>query len=94
MRGNQLVSRETILSAVSARPGQRVTAAQLTADVEVLRRLGFFQTVQTPQVVITPDGARITYVVVEFPRVRGVEFTGNTVFTQEELRRILEVVPG
>ncbi|HEX2999504.1 MAG TPA: BamA/TamA family outer membrane protein [Armatimonadota bacterium] len=94
VRGNQQISREAILSAVSARPGQTITTAQLEKDVEALRKLGYFQEVLAPEVALSSAGASIVYVVREFPAIRAVEFTGNTVFTSDQLRAILALPPG
>lgn len=93
VRGNQQINRDTILGAVSTKPGGTVTREQLAADVTAIKQLGFFRSV-SPEVTVTPEGARITFVVEEYPPIRAVEFTGNTVFTQAQLRPILGLKEG
>ncbi|MBI3947767.1 MAG: BamA/TamA family outer membrane protein [Armatimonadetes bacterium] len=94
IRGNQRVSRESILTLIGVRPGVTVTRQELERDAELLRRQGFFRAVAPPAVEITPEGARITFVVEELPALRGVQFTGNTVLTAEELQRIVDFQTG
>ena len=94
VRGNQQISRDAILAVVTARPGRMITREDLTRDMERLRSLGYFQSVGTPEVESTPSGARITYVVEEYPRVAGVRFEGNTALTDAELDQIIGVERG
>ncbi|HOM81430.1 MAG TPA: POTRA domain-containing protein [Armatimonadota bacterium] len=94
VRGNRQVSRDAILAVVTARPGRMITRDDLMRDVVRLRNLGYFQNVGTPEVEITPSGARVTYVVEEYPRIAGIQFEGNTVLTDAELEEIVGVERG
>ncbi len=94
VRGNEQISTEAILALLRTRPGALVSRADVERDLQHIRSLGFFETVGPPEVELTPEGARITFVVVEYPRLTAVRFTGNTVLSEEELRRLLPVERG
>ena len=95
--GHEHVAPETILGAARrvAKEGERV--ADLPATLEAMRRevmlLGYFQDVSVtgaPQA----DGAALTITVRERTRVTQVSFDGGTVFSDEDLLKIVRTRPG
>lgn len=91
--GNTEVVDEHILSVVGTKVGEPLDSDQIQEDVDAIYGLGFFSLVD---VSITPQagGAYVEFEVVENPVVQKVEFTGNTVFTDEELMEVLFTRPG
>ncbi|MGC9490016.1 MAG: BamA/OMP85 family outer membrane protein [Thermovirgaceae bacterium] len=91
--GNSKVVDEHILSVVGTKVGEPLDRDQIQKDVDAIYDLGFFSLVD---VLVTPlaGGAYVEFEVVENPVVEKVEFTGNTVFTDEELMEVLFTRPG
>jgi outer membrane protein insertion porin family len=91
--GNSEVVDEHILSVVGTKVGEPLDRDQIQKDVDAIYDLGFFSLVD---VSITPQagGVYVEFEVVENPVVQKVEFTGNTVFTDEELMEVLFTRPG
>lgn len=91
--GNTEVVDEHILSVVETKVGEPLDQDQVQEDVDAIYGLGFFSLVD---VSVTPQagGAYVEFEVMENPVVERVEFTGNTVFTDEELMEVLFTRPG
>ena len=93
VRGNSEVVDEHILSVVGTKVGEPLDQDQIQEDIDAIYGLGFFSLVD---VSVTPQmgGAYVEFQVVENPVIEKVEFTGNTVFTDEELMEVLFTRPG
>ncbi len=93
VRGNSEVIDEHILSVVGTKVGEPLDQDQIQEDIDAIYGLGFFSLVD---VSVTPQmgGAYVEFQVVENPVIEKVEFTGNTVFTDEELMEVLFTRPG
>lgn len=93
VRGNVNVPQEAILAKISAKPGMDFDQTLLSRDRAALRDMGFFSDV-IPRVETTPQGIRIIYEVQEYPRLSQVRITGNTVFSTEEIQKLMRTQPG
>ncbi len=93
VRGNSEVVDEHILSVVGTKIGEPLDQDQIQEDIDAIYGLGFFSLVD---VSVTPQmgGAYVEFQVVENPVIEKVIFTGNTVFTDEELMEVLFTRPG
>jgi len=93
VRGNSEVVDEHILSVVGTKIGEPLDQDQIQEDIDAIYGLGFFSLVD---VSVTPQmgGAYVEFQVVENPVIEKVIFTGNTVFTDEELMELLFTRPG
>ncbi len=78
---------------LQSKPGSTVTAEGIRNDVASLGSTGVFSQIR-PNFKDIPEGVDLTYGLVTNPIVRDVEFTGNTIFTSDYLKSILQVPEG
>ena len=78
---------------LQSKPGSTVTAEGIRNDVASLGSTGVFSQIR-PNFKEIPEGVDLTYGLVANPIVRDVEFTGNTIFTSDYLKSILQVPEG
>jgi len=93
VRGNVNVPQEAILAKISAKPGMDFDQSLLSKDRAALRDMGFFSDV-IPRTETTPQGIRIIYEVQEYPRISQIRITGNTVFSTDEILKLMRTQPG
>jgi outer membrane protein insertion porin family len=93
VRGNEHVVSEHILSATGMKIGEPLNREQLQKDVEAIYELGFFSFVDV-DLAIVEGGVGVTYVVKENPVVDKIEFSGNTVYSDEDLLKLVFTAPG
>lgn len=93
VEGNEHVVAEHILAVVGAKVGEPLDRKQLQADVEAIYNLGFFSFVDINLQSIA-GGVGVTYIVRENPVVERITFTGNNIYTDEELLKVVFTVPG
>ncbi|MBI3912273.1 MAG: BamA/TamA family outer membrane protein [Armatimonadetes bacterium] len=92
--GNQQIKDEVILGVVSTREGDELNTARLQRDVQAIQDLGWFRFVPDPAIQSVEGGVRVVFVVVEYPVVQRIEFTGNTVFKEAELQQAIHMPAG
>ncbi len=93
VEGNPQVVSQHILATVSTRIGEPLDREQLRKDVEAIYGLGFFAVVDV-RLVPQADGVLVVYVVRENPMVKDIRFSGNTVYSSEQLLRVVFTAPG
>lgn len=93
VQGNQQVVSQHILATVSTRIGEPLDREQLRKDVEAIYGLGFFAVVDV-QIVPQADGVSVVYVVRENPVVKDIRFSGNTVYSADQLLSVVFTAPG
>ncbi len=93
VEGNQQVVAEHILGVVGTRVGEPLSREQLQTDVEAIYNLGFFSFVDISLQSVA-GGAAVTYVVTENPVVEQITFTGNNIYTDEDLLKVVFTSPG
>ena len=93
VRGNEHVVAEHILSAVGTKAGEPLNKEQLQKDVEAIYELGFFSFVDI-DLSAAEGGVAVAYVVKENPVVEKIELSGNTVYSDEELLKLVFTTPG
>jgi len=88
VEGNRRVQDAVILGRIKSTIGGPFNPSQLTEDVRAVFGLGFFDDVQL-RVEDFEGGVKVTFVVIERPFIRDIEFTGNkrakTVFVPNRL---------
>ena len=94
VNGNQRVPTDLILGSVSTREGDILNPTRLQRDVQAIRELGYFKFVPDPVVQSVPGGVNVVFVVVEYPPLERIEFTGSTLFKEPELRQAIKLQPG
>lgn len=90
IEGNQRVKTVDILNAITIRPGQTATPAEIDTAIEAIYRLGRFSDISAE--IAERDGARVlVFKVQERPLVRNVRFEGNEELKTEKLRAVITV---
>jgi outer membrane protein insertion porin family len=93
VEGNRRVQEAVILGRVKSAIGAQFTPPQLSEDVRSVFALGFFDDVQL-KVDDFEGGVKVTFVVVERPFVRDVEFVGNKAVATSELQDKIDLKLG
>jgi len=93
VEGNDHVVSEHILGVVQTKVGEPLSREQLQSDVEAIYGLGFFSFVDINLRSIA-GGVAVTYIVRENPVVESVSFSGNSIFTDEQLLQVVFTTPG
>lgn len=75
---------------VQSKVGSTVTVEGIRNDVASLGSIGVFSQIR-PVFVSVPEGVKLTYQLVSNPVVKNVEFSGNTVFTSDYLKSIMQI---
>ena len=75
---------------IQSKPGSTVTVEGIRNDVASLGSIGVFSQIR-PVCVSVPEGVKLTYQLVSNPVVKNVEFSGNTVFTSDYLKSIMQI---
>lgn len=75
---------------IQSKPGSTVTVEGIRNDVASLESIGVFSQIR-PVFVSVPEGVKLTYQLVSNPVVKNVEFSGNTVFTSDYLKSIMQI---
>ena len=91
--GNSEVVSEHILGVVGTKAGDQLNQQQIQDDIEIIYGLGFFSLVDV-DITQQFNGVYVEYQVSENPIVEEIRFTGNTVFTSEELMEVVFTQPG
>jgi outer membrane protein insertion porin family len=93
VRGLRNISETAVITALRLKPGEPFTEATLESDRRAIEAMGLFSDVR-PRVEQTETGVRVEFEVVENPLIREVRFTGNTVFSAEQLLEVVRNKPG
>lgn len=93
IEGNKQVVADHIRSVISTKTGTNLSEARLRKDSSAIFDLGFFSNVDY-KVTDVRDGVAVTFIVQENPVVQSINFKGNTVFTENQLRQAIFTSPG
>lgn len=93
LEGNSEVASEHIMSVITTKAGEHVDDEKLRKDAEAIFELGFFNATDY-RVTDVEGGVNVTFLVQENPKVGEIRFVGNTVYTSEELSKIVFTQPG
>jgi outer membrane protein insertion porin family len=93
IEGQRRVQEAVILNRVRSTVGAPFNPSQASEDLRSIFNLGFFDDVQL-KVEDFEGGVKVTFVVVERPFVRDVEFVGNSRLTTTDLQEKIELKLG
>lgn len=93
VRGNRIVSSNTILSKIQTKQGQDLLQQVVNEDIKRLYATGFFEDVRL-DVEELPDGYKLIVAVEEKPIIRQITMVGNVAFKEDKLRKTLGVMEG
>lgn len=93
IRGNQIVSTNTILSKIKLRKGDLVIQETINEDIKRLYASGYFQDIEV-QIEDAADGLKLIFFMIEKPVIREITITGAVAFKEDKLRKTLKVLEG
>lgn len=93
IRGNQIVSTNTVLGKIRSQKGAPLVQETINEDVKRLYASGFFQDIKM-EVEDTADGYRLIVNVLEKPIVREIVIDGNIAFKEDKIRKQIKLVEG
>lgn len=82
--GNTHIATEYILNVVDTKPGTVMSRDVILTDIESIYNQGYFSFVDA-DFADEGGGVSVTFTVQENPVITGITFTGNTIFTTEQL---------
>lgn len=85
--------KSTLMPLIRTKPGDALTLDGVKADVSSLGSTGVFSQI-VPTLETVPEGVKLSYITKANPVIHSVEFTGNTVFTGEQLTEMLGIQPN
>ena len=85
--------KSTLMPLIRTKPGDALTLEGVKADVSSLGSTGVFSQI-VPTLETVPEGVKLSYITKANPVIHSVEFTGNTVFTGEQLTEMLGIQPN
>ena len=91
--GNEKITAETILAAVSSKVGDEYSEPRAKQDVETIRNLGWFSEAILNQREVE-GGIELVFQVQENPTISDIQFEGVTVFKPERLTALMKTKPG
>ena len=94
IRGKKLSGEQEIRNNLRIAAGQPFDAKVVKADVSTLYRLGRFGQVSADAIILPDGSVEVTYTVEEQQIVDSIDFAGNYVVTDQELRKALPLQAG
>ena len=91
--GNQYVSKDELTKLVPVKVGGYFSKNKIIEGHKNLIESGYFRDV-IPDVVKSGNGVKIIYSVMENPVLNGVNIIGNTVYSTDELLKVIKTEPG
>ncbi|MDO4588906.1 MAG: POTRA domain-containing protein, partial [Fusobacterium sp.] len=91
--GNQYVSKDELAKLVPIKVGGYFSKNKVIEGHKNLIESGYFRDV-APDAVKSGNGVKIIYSVMENPVLNGVNIIGNTVYSTEELMKVIKTEPG
>ncbi len=91
--GNTHVSLEDIKGMVPVQTGGYFSRNKIIEGHKNLIESGYFRDV-IPDVVKTENGVKVIYNVLENPIINGINIIGNTIYSNDELMKVIKTEPG
>lgn len=93
IRGNSIVSTNTILSKLKTQKGAPLVQETINEDLKRLYATGFFEDIKV-EVVENPEGYTLAVAVIEKPIVKKIVFQGFGAFKEEKIRKEFKMIEG
>lgn len=91
--GNSVIVSEKVLLAVKLKPGDLYTKEAIQEDVNNIYMLGYFADVGA-EIEDFENGKKVIFKVIENSTIRRVKIKGNTVLSDEEIKKIMKSQEG
>jgi outer membrane protein insertion porin family len=92
--GNKNITTEAITGVMNTKVGHPVVQADLDHDHDVIGNMGYFASVDVRAEQLASGDWSVAVVVVEYPKVKEIRVTGNTVVPTEAILKVLTITPG
>ncbi len=86
IQGQQKIEKEAILAKLSSQVGKSFSEKQVTEDIQVLFKMGYFVQIEVRKE-IKNGGLQLEYTVVEKPTIAEVVFEGNSEIKSDDLEK-------
>ena len=94
VKGLEKISREEVLKNVQVKEGDQFIPQQAIDGAQKIFQTGLFASVEPSVDREANNTVAITYIVEENPIVKDIEITGNTLFTEAQLEKVLGIKEG
>ena len=91
--GTSIISKDDVLAALKTKAGDKFDIKNIEQDRISIYNMGYFYD-NYPSFEVVPEGVKITYHVMENPVLRSIEISGNTIYSDEKIRSMLNVKEG
>ncbi|NNG00655.1 MAG: outer membrane protein assembly factor BamA [Desulfobacteraceae bacterium] len=91
--GNVRIETDAILRVVKSKPGQKYSPKGMADDLKAIFALGYFEDIR----ILSEEGANgkaITFQVTEKPTIKRINFSGNHILDDDDLREVLTLNTG
>jgi outer membrane protein insertion porin family len=93
IKGLTVLPKEFVLNLLNIKQGEILSYEKIQKDIDLITTLGFFHEVK-PKFSSYLKGTKVTYYVKENPKIEEINFKGNTIFSENVLRKILRTKKG
>jgi outer membrane protein insertion porin family len=93
VQNNQRIEEDAILRVTRAKAGDVYNKSILSEDLQAIYKMGWFDDVRV-EVEESIDGNTVIFIVKEKPTIREINFSGNVVIDDEELKENVDISSG
>lgn len=90
---NYKVNEKELRSLIKVVPGSKLEVSAFAGDLKSIYDEGFVYDIR-PSFKSVPEGVQITYTLIPNPRYTGMEITGNTIYTDDQLSKMFDYKEG
>lgn len=91
--GTDKISKDDVLKVLTVKAGDKFNEKNIEQDRSNIYNTGFFYD-NYPSYEVVPEGVKITYHVMENPILHSVEIIGNTVYSTDKIKGMLNIKEG
>lgn len=91
--GTNIIPKEDVLAALKTKAGDKFDIKNIEQDRISIYNMGYFYD-NYPSFEVVPEGVKITYHVMENPVLRSIEISGNSIYSDEQIKNTLNVKVG
>ncbi|WP_455631873.1 BamA/OMP85 family outer membrane protein [Megamonas sp.] len=91
--GTSIISKDDVLAALKTKAGDKFDIKNIEQDRISIYNMGYFYD-NYPSFEVVPEGVKITYHVMENPVLRSIEISGNTIYSDEQIKNTLNIKVG
>lgn len=84
VKGLRKIEENAVLNVIKTGKGRNFSEADLTADIKAIYKMGYFQDVKA-DVVDTPEGKRVTFLLEEKPTISEIKIRGNKAIDTKDI---------